>query len=184
MISQARLLKQNQLKKFRREFSAGGVVYKKSKNPQGKIDFLWLITKSTPSDTFPNEFWRLPKGWLDDAGEGVPGPLASGTKKATETQIQEAALREVKEEAGVNAKIIDKINTISYTYTDNEGYRVLKFVTFYLMEWIADLPEGFGFETSEVRWVKRDMATEKLSSKLEKQILEHQIILKITGFLP
>ena len=48
----------------------------------------------------------------------------------------------------------------------------MKFVTFYLMEWKKDLPEGFGFETSKVGWFALEKAKEKLKYKNEKEILE------------
>lgn len=171
-IFQKMKLKTNLKKKFRREFSAGGVIYKRIKNNKGVDVFYWLITKATPSSFFPENYWRLPKGWIDDLGSGKPGPLASGKKKAKEEQIQEAALREVKEEAGVDAKIINKIGTINFTYTDKDNYQVFKFVIFYLMEWISDLPEGYGYETNEVRWVEKREALKLLVNKNEKQILK------------
>ncbi|MCS7091848.1 MAG: NUDIX domain-containing protein [Patescibacteria group bacterium] len=170
---------QNSKKKFRREFSAGGIVYKKGDrfNSSG---ILWLITKATPSAFFPDNYWRFPKGWLDDAGNGIPGPLASGAKKATEEEIREAAIREVKEEAGIEAKIIKKLGTIRYSFNDKNGYKVLKFVTFYLMEWQRDLPEGFGYETDEVRWVDKYQVLSLLTNMNEKnffqKIIEKNIV--------
>ena len=44
-----------------REFSAGGVVFKKAKS---KV--LWLVAKSSPSKKYPGDIYRLPKGWVDD----------------------------------------------------------------------------------------------------------------------
>ncbi|MBI3443130.1 NUDIX domain-containing protein [Candidatus Woesebacteria bacterium] len=127
-----------------REFSAGGVVYKND---------LWLITKSAPSELYPKGFWRLPKGWINE-GEN----------------LEEAALREVREEAGIKAKIISKIGTEKYFLTFR-GKRILKFVTFYLMEWVRDLPDGPGFETEKIEWLPFDEAYKKLSHRGEKEIL-------------
>jgi len=163
----------------KREFSAGGVVFKKipasdkatksGENSKNKFQTLWLIAKSTPSDLYPKSYWRLPKGWLDDAKEGVePGILASGKRKASEDEIQKAALREVEEEGGVEAKIVKKIGTEKYFLTIN-GNRILKFVTFYLMEWIKDIPEGAGFETSEVEWLSYEEARKRLKHSSEKK---------------
>jgi 8-oxo-dGTP pyrophosphatase MutT (NUDIX family) len=156
-----------------REFSAGGVVYKKVKKQNSKqFELLWLVTKSTPSKLFPESVWRLPKGWLDDKDGGKnPGPLASGIKKASERDLRNAALTEVKEEGGVRAKIIKKIGSERYFYT-HEGSKILKFVTFYLMEWQANLAEGPGFETEEVAWLAFDKARKKLKYSREKKILE------------
>ena len=171
---------------MKREFSAGGIVFKKLQevqrfhrqserkniNSNSVVKVLFLLTKSSVSELFPNSIWRLPKGWIDDVGEGKnPGPIASGERKATEEELQSSALREVREEAGVEATVIKKIGTETYFLMMNDE-RIMKFVTFYLMEWIADLPEGFGFETSEVGWFEFDEAKKILKSGGEKKMLE------------
>jgi len=129
-----------------REFSSGGVVYKKDK---------WLITRSAPSESYPKSVWRLPKGWIDK-----------------DESAEEAALREVKEEGGIEAKIIKKIATIKYFYNAPDKGKILKFVTFYLMEWARDLSQGFDGETSEIAWLPYDEAFKKLAYNGEKQILK------------
>ena len=48
----------------------------------------------------------------------------------------------------------------------------MKFVTYYLMEWVSDLPEGFGFETEKTEWLKHEDALKILGSKNEKDILK------------
>src|SRR3990167_11354460 len=81
------------------ETSAGGVVYKRSLRPSGlrkesnKIEFL-IVQHSG------HHRWVLPKGWID-AGE---------TK-------EETAVREVKEEAGVEAEIQDYLGETTIFYT-------------------------------------------------------------------
>lgn len=141
-----------QNKNFVREFSAGGVVFRDNK---------WLITLSAASDLYPKQVWRLPKGRIDE-------------NETTEV----TALRETKEEGGVEAKIVKKIETTKYFFTALDKARlrrqgkVLKFVTFYLMEWKKDLPEGFDGETSEIAWLPYDEAYKKLSFSGEKQILK------------
>lgn len=154
-----------QNKQIKREFSAGGVVFK-------KLQTLWLVAKSSPSDLYPESYWRLQKGWLDDEGGGKkPGPLGRGERKATENQLQEAALREVEEEGGVKAKVIKKLETQRIFYT-LKGERILKFVTYYLMEWQEDLPRGTSFETEEVAWLPYKDARKKLKHSGEKKILD------------
>lgn len=98
--------------------------------------------------------------------------MASGKKKADEEALQKAALREVAEEAGVEAKVVKKIETIIYSFIHPERGKTVKFVTFYLMEWQKDLPEGHDMETSEVVWLPYDEAYKKLSFSGEKQILK------------
>jgi len=156
---------------MRREFSAGGVVFKKVKKGR-KVKILWLIAKSRPDKNYPKNVWRLPKGWLDDEENGKkPGPYARGEKKADEDLIQKTALREVKEETVVKAKIIKKVGTERFFYKDREEL-VLKLVSFYLMEYEKDFPEGFDFETSEISWLSFEDAREKLTYSGEKKILE------------
>lgn len=141
---------------MQRQFSAGGVVYKKEHG-----DTLFLIRKSTPSNSFYTKNpWSLPKGWLDDAGDS-PGPLGSGRQRATQEQMQAAALREVAEETGIKAKIISRLGSDQFFFVNHTGERVLKTVSYYLMEYESELPEGFGYETSEISWQNAD-ATCKL----------------------
>lgn len=136
--------------KVKREFSSGGVVFKRNKD-----GIFWLITRSAKSDLYPKQAWRLPKGWIDE-GETT----------------EEAALREVAEEGGVKAKISKKIETIKYFFNAPNKGRILKFVTFYLMEWLSDSPEGFDGETSEIAWLSFEEAYKKLSFSGEKQVLK------------
>lgn len=152
--------------KVTRIFSAGGVVYK---NINGEI--LWLVTKSTPSKLFPKPVWRLPKGWLDDNGDKGPGLLARGDRKASESDLQSTAIKEVKEEGGVEAKIVKKIATERRFFTQ-EGQRILKFITYYLAQWTKDVSSGFGPETSEVAWLSYKEVFEVLAFKGEKEILK------------
>lgn len=149
-----------------REFSSGGVVFKKIDK-----EYFWLVRRTSASKMFPETYWMLPKGWLDDAGEGVPGPMASGKVKADEKTLESTAIREVEEETGVEAKIIKKIETTMYVYKHPENGKTLKFVTFYLMKWIKDLPGGFDGETSEIAWLPYDEAYKKLSFGREKEVL-------------
>ncbi len=135
-----------------RKFSAGGIVFKKV----GKKT-LWLLRRPAPNPGFDGNLgWNLPRGLVDD-GES--------------TEI--AAVREVEEEAGVKAKIVAKLPTIKIFFTDKESRdKIMKFITFYLMEWVADSPAGFGWETAEVKWVNFKEASEMLAFKNEKEILK------------
>ena len=157
-----------------REFSSGGVVFKKLQtSKKTKLKTLWLVTKSAkdPSGKF-KQVWRLPKGWIDNEKDDIPGPMASGKIKADEKSLQSAALREVLEEGGIKAKIIKKITTTKYFFTHPTRGSILKFVTFYLMEWVKDLPEGHDDETEEVAWLEYKDAYKTLSLSGEKKILK------------
>lgn len=149
-----------------REFSSGGAVFKEE---NGVV--LWLVCKSNPSKEYPGDYWRLPKGWIDDRDNGInPGPVSSGERKATESELRVTAIREVEEEGGVMAAILKKIGTNTYFMNSSRGH-VMKFVTFYLMEFIEDLPGGFGFETEKIVWLPINEAIDLLNSKTEKETL-------------
>lgn len=155
--------------KLSREFSSGGVVYKIQKNLEPEV--LFLVTKSKPSSEYPMDNWRFPKGWIDDDGVDIPGPKASGKVKATEEDLKQTAVREVKEEGGVEAKVIKKIKTINFFYKHKTRGLTLKFVTFYLMEYIKEAEEGFGFETEKIEWLNYEESFKRLTNKKEKEIL-------------
>lgn len=97
----------------------------------------------------------LPKGLIDE-GESP----------------QDTAIREVGEETGVEAKIVKKIGYAKYVYNHPENGKIFKVVTFYLMEYVRDLPDGHDYETSEVAWLPYDEVYKRLSFGGEKQMLK------------
>ena len=133
------------IRKFERQFSAGGAVSKTSKDKKIK----WLLIK--PAGT---ERWQLPKGKIDK-GESS----------------SQAALREVKEEGGVETKIIQKIGSSSYFYVF-ENTKCFKTVTYFLMEVIKKTKEGHDEEIDEVIYEEFEKAYELLTFKDDKVILK------------
>lgn len=106
----------------------------------------------------PSGRWQLPKG-LVDAGESD----------------EQAAVREVREEAGVECEIIEKIETVEYWYFgDQRGERVRfhKSVHFYLMKYLSGDTANHDREVSEARWVRIDDAVKMLAFKSEKAVVE------------
>lgn len=167
--------------KTKKEFSAGGVVYKKLKinPPTGgeKLIIKFLLGKHSGYHK-----WVLPKG-LIEKGE----------------KPEETAIRETQEEMGIIAKIIDfnPIGVEKYSYTadfknsailspeDSEGTRrvlayqeaggksikVDKTVTFYLMEYVSGDPSDYGWEMEECGWFDFNEAWEMLGFEGEKRTL-------------
>lgn len=136
-----------------RQFSAGGVVYRE--NPLQVI-----VIKPSGKDR-----WTLPKGWIDEG----------------ETSEQ-AAVREVKEEAGVDTQPLRKIDTIKIFFKDEKTSKnVLKMVTFYLMKYVGGDVRDHHWETEEVVWLEPKEALDKLTFKSEKQILEKALRLLDNG---
>lgn len=133
------------------QVSAGGVVFRKTDS-----DYEIAIISVNPSRR-----WQLPKG-IVDAGESAAI----------------AALREVREETGIEADLIEPIETIEYWYFGNrndERVRFHKFVHFFLMKYVAGDVANHDHEVAEARWVKTDEAIKMLDFKDEKQIAEKAI---------
>lgn len=139
-----------------RHFSAGGVVYKKDGS---EVLFLIKLNSGEP------KVWCLPKGWLDDAALGVPGPRTLGKIRATTQEVRDTALREVREETGVEAKIISRLGENKFIFLNEQKEKVFKTVIYFLMQYVADLPAGFDYETSAIKWVTLDRARELLKQR-------------------
>lgn len=132
------------------QISAGGAAFRFSAD--GAVEIAVISAK-------PSLRWQLPKG-LIDAGE-------------TE---QVAALREVREEAGIECELLEKIETVEYWYVgDNWGkgrVRFHKLVHFFLLRYIAGDVADHDHEVGEARWVKIVDAIEMLAFKSEKEVVE------------
>lgn len=141
---------------MKREFSAGGLVFKRLKTQDSKFNILWLVRRPKPNEGYRGNLgWSFPKGWIDE-GE----------------KAEQAAVREVREEGGVEAKIIKKLSTVKIFFTDQNGEKVMKFITYFVMEWMRDLPEGPGWETEEVKWADLADGLELLAFGSEKKLLK------------
>lgn len=130
------------------ERSAGGLVYKKT---NGQVQ--WLIRRPTPNPGYRGNLgWSFAKGWIDD-----------------EEKAETAAVREVQEEFGVLADIVQKLDTLKISLTDPSGEPVTKYITYYLMMYKEEAPEGFSWETAETRWVTTEESQKLLVHDNEKK---------------
>lgn len=128
------------------QYSAGGVIFK---------DNLVLIIRNYKPERSV-DYWGFPKGHIE------PGE--------SET---EAAIREVKEETGVEVKVIQKIADKEYSagFNDNNE-EIRKKVSYYVMEYISGEVKPQEDELSEAAWISLEEATQKLTFDNDKQILQ------------
>jgi 8-oxo-dGTP pyrophosphatase MutT (NUDIX family) len=112
--------------------------------------------------------WQLPKGIID-----------------RDESPEAAALREVREEAGIDTELVGRIDKIEYWYYAKErGERVRfhKFVYFYLLRYKSGDVRDHDHEVSEARWVEIDEAIRMLAFDGEKKLVEQaRGMLRATG---
>ena len=81
----------------------------------------------------------------------------------------DAALREVREEAGVTATVREKLGDVRYFY-QRSGRRIAKVVSFYLLDYVAGEPEEHDHEVEEACWMALEEAAKKLTYRGERQM--------------
>ena len=81
----------------------------------------------------------------------------------------EAALREVREEAGVVARLIEPLGDVRYWYT-RDGRRIAKVVSFFLLEYVGGEVEDHDFEVEQARWMALEDAARELSYAGEREM--------------
>jgi 8-oxo-dGTP pyrophosphatase MutT (NUDIX family) len=132
-----------------REFSAGGVLVKVIR---GRPMLAAIRPRGKPAG-----LWALPKGKID------PGE-----------RPEETAVREVREETGVEGTLVEKLGDVKYTYTRRGGERVFKIVSFYLLRAgqgrIGQIEEAMRIEVEEARWLPLDEASRLLAYGGEREM--------------
>ena len=130
------------------ETSSGGVVYRGS--PEG---FEVALTQ-----TARGPMWCLPKGRVEAA-----------------ESIEEAALREVREETGLSGQIRQKLRRIEYSYQarseDGSRRSVSKTVHFFLIEFENGSIDDHDHEVAAVRWFPLEVAGRLLHHAGERDVL-------------
>jgi 8-oxo-dGTP pyrophosphatase MutT (NUDIX family) len=81
----------------------------------------------------------------------------------------DAALREVREEAGVDARLVEPLGDVRYWYT-RDGRRIAKVVSFFLLEYLGGEVEDHDFEVEQARWMALEDAARELSYAGEREM--------------
>ena len=105
---------------------------------------------------------------ITPAGKKVTG-LPKGGMEAGETPEQVAA-REVREETGVVANVIQPLGDVRYTYRRG-GRRVRKTVHFFLCEYVEGSTADHDHEVDEARWIPLTQARNALSYSGERALI-------------
>ena len=136
---------------MKREFSAGGIVLN-----NGKV----LLIKNAALRDPKKAYWGFPKGHIN------PGEKSSG-----------AALREIKEETGIEAEIVKKLGDSRYVFTKG-GEKVFKVVVYFLLKYISGEIKPQDLEVLEVKWIDPERALGLLSFKKDQEFLQKAMELK------
>jgi 8-oxo-dGTP diphosphatase len=125
------------------EFSAGGVVVRDE-------DCIVIVPTRRAADG--SKVLALPKGHPD------------GEESAADT-----ALREVREETGVDATLVEKLGDIRYWYM-REGRRIAKVVSFFLLDYVSGELEDHDQEVEHAEWMALGEAARRLTYKGERDM--------------
>jgi 8-oxo-dGTP pyrophosphatase MutT (NUDIX family) len=131
----------------KQQVSAGGVAFRR----RGARLYVALISVGdTPR-------WQLPKGLVD-----------------TNESNGAAAMREVREETGLETEMVAPIDTVEYWYYSGAGARRVrfhKFVHFFLLRYKSGKTADHDAEVNEARWVEITKAEAMLAFASEKKIV-------------
>jgi 8-oxo-dGTP pyrophosphatase MutT (NUDIX family) len=87
---------------------------------------------------------------------------------------EDAARREVREETGVEAELIDKLGEIRYWYS-GKNHRVHKRVVFYLFEYRAGNLADHDAEIEDARWMPLSEAAHELTYAGEREMVSRAL---------
>lgn len=129
-----------------KEISSGGIVYRRRR---GAVDVALIRVRGR---------WCLPKGKVEE-GEG----------------LQETAVREIREETGLEGRVVAKLGDITYWYTnqtrEGETIRIFKRVYFYLIRYLKGDVRGHDDEAEEACWWPIEEAVKRLSYPTERETM-------------
>src|SRR3954469_7770339 len=132
-----------------REFSCGGVVVRGT-------DCIVIVPMRRAAGGA--QVLALPKGHPED-GESPA----------------DAALREVREEAGVESTVREKLGDVRYWY-QRDGLRIAKTVAFFLLEYVSGEPADHDHEVEYARWIDLEEAALSLTYEGEREMAARALL--------
>jgi len=132
----------------REQVSAGGVVFRRDKE---RTDVVIVAVGG-------NNRWQLPKGLVEK-----------------DENPETAAVREAREEGGIESEVVEPIETVEYWYAGldrGERVRFHKRVHFYLLRYLSGDTGNHDWEVNEARWVPIGDATSQLAFDNERREVE------------
>lgn len=132
---------------MKREFSAGVIVYYNDRINDQPVRMYLLLN-------YRRGYWDLPKGKLEQG----------------ETNLQ-AAIRELKEETGLVARILEGFEqSLSYMFKDPDGELVHKTVTYFVGN-VSTKEVALSYEHLSYKWLPYKETIETLTYANAQQIL-------------
>ncbi|HYV04064.1 MAG TPA: NUDIX hydrolase [Blastocatellia bacterium] len=128
--------------------AAGGVVLERTNETVRVV----LIHRPKYDD------WSLPKG------KSEPGE-----------SISQTALREVKEETGLDCKIVSELEPVRYSYRTGKGTIVPKVVHYFLMEPMGGRLEAPGQEADAAEWCDVTEALRRLTHQHDRELVQKAV---------
>jgi 8-oxo-dGTP diphosphatase len=132
-----------------REFSCGGVVVRGTQT---------IVIVPTRRAARGVQVLALPKGHPEN-GESPA----------------DAALREVREEAGVETTVREKLGDVQYWY-QRDGVRIAKTVAFFLLDYVSGELDDHDHEVEYARWIDLEEAARSLSYKGERDMAARALL--------
>ena len=131
------------------EFSAGGVVV----NDDHEVVVIVPVRRSADG----SRVLALPTGHPDGKESAV-----------------QAALREVREEAGVEAEVVGSLGEVRYCY-QRGGRRIAKVVEFFLLRYVSGDVGDHDHEVEHARWIPAVQAMETLTYAGERDMVREAV---------